>query len=107
MAQPKTVTLEVEATDRGYVSEINHWRAARDHDRAVRQGLLFPPGHQLTPLERLLLEINNPMTTDKDRGERLSWQCLIAMHQRLTPRHISILATFAPPSKCWLRNAIS
>jgi hypothetical protein len=67
MAQTKTVMLEVEATDRGYVSDINKWRAARNHDQAVRQGILYPPGRQLTPLERLLLEINDPMTTDKDR----------------------------------------
>ena len=38
-----------------------------DHDRWVRQGIFYPPGRQLTPLERLLIEINDPYTTTADR----------------------------------------
>jgi hypothetical protein len=68
MARTKTVMFEVETDDpAGYVSDINKWRRKREYDQAIRQGILYPPGRQLAPLERLLLEINDPMTLDKDR----------------------------------------
>jgi hypothetical protein len=61
MSQGKTDTDNTDDPN-GYTSASAKWRRDQEHDRAIRQGILYPPGRQLMPLERLLLEMNDPLT---------------------------------------------